>query len=387
MNPSKVLLVLVLLAGLRAAQAKDPEWLARWNRENRQWRALHLIGPQPAKMPVTHKLVADVLAPMGINVLILEVNYGYDFKSHPELQCRGLTRQQARELAAVCRRHNVRLIPLFNCLGHQSWAAGTGALLKKYPEFDETPHVPADNKGIYCREWCPSHPEVNRVVFGLLDELVEAFDADAVHVGMDEVFLIGDAKCPRCRGKDPGDLMAKVVNELHGHLVKGKGVEMLLWADRLLDAGKFPYGRWEASATGSHRAIGRVPKDVILCDWHYEPRKAYPSVQFFQEQGFRVLPATWKNPEAGVALIRASREKATEKMLGMLFTGWSIGGNGEELMAALKIEAASPGSKRTARQADTARQVAATIQAGMKEIERLSPKKPSGKGSEGESAR
>jgi hypothetical protein len=195
---------------------------------------------------------------------------------------------------------------------------------------------------------------------------------------MDEVFLIGDAKCLRCRGKDPGELLAKVVNELHAHLVKEKGVEMLMWGDRLLDAGKFSYGRWEASATGSHRAIGHVPKDVILCDWHYELRKEYPSVQFFQEQGFRVLPATWKNPEAGVALIRASREKATEKMLGILFTGWTVGGNGEELMAALRSDAASPGSKRGARQSDAARQVAATIQAGMKEIARRGPAKRDG---------
>jgi hypothetical protein len=40
------------------------------------------------------------------------------------------------------------------------------------------------------------------LIFDLLDELLDAFDVDAMHVGMDEVFLIGDDKCPRCRGKD-----------------------------------------------------------------------------------------------------------------------------------------------------------------------------------------
>ena len=131
---------------------------------------------------------------------------------------------------------------MFNCLGHQSWATNTGPLLKKHPEFDETPHIPADNKGIYCREWCPSHPDVNKVVFDLSDELIDAFEADALHVGMDEVFLIGSDKCPRCKGKDVGELFAGVVNRLHQHLVEEKGVEMLMWGDRLLDAGKFTYG-------------------------------------------------------------------------------------------------------------------------------------------------
>ena len=86
-------------------------------------------------------------------------------------------------------------------------------MLKKYPQFDETPSIPQDDKKIYCREWCPSHPDVNKIVFELIDELIDAFEADAFHVGMDEVFLIGDKDCPRCKGKDVGELFAKVVND------------------------------------------------------------------------------------------------------------------------------------------------------------------------------
>jgi len=189
--------------------------------------------------------------------------------------------------------------------------------------------------------------------------LIDAFEADAVHVGMDEVFLIGDKNCPRCKDKDVAELFAKAVNGLHEHLVARQGVEMLMWGDRLLDAGKFGYGTWEASKTGSYRAIGQIPKDIIVCDWHYERRDDYPSVRFFQQQGFRVLPSTWKKPDAAVALVRCARKDATERMLGVLFTGWSAGGNGEYLMTALK------GQEIDARENDTAKQVAATIRAGL----------------------
>jgi hypothetical protein len=343
-----------------AAGPAHKAWLETWQKKNPTWRALHLIGPQPERMPLTEQFVRETLAPMGINVLILEVDYGFEFKSRPELQCHGITKEQARRLAEVCRRNGIRLIPLINCLGHQSWANHPGALLKSHPEFEETPNLPPNGK-LYCREWCPSHPDVNKVVFPLLDELIDAFDADALHVGMDEVFLIGSEKCPRCKGKDVGELFAGVVNALHEHLVKEKGVEMLMWGDRLLDAGKFSYGTWEASTTGSHRAIDQVPKDIIICDWHYERRADYPSVRFFQQQGFRVLPSPWKNPDAGVALIRCARKDATERMLGVLFTGWSAGGNGERLMAALK-------SETDANDKDTAKQIAATITAGLKEL-------------------
>ncbi len=187
----------------------------------------------------------------------------------------------------------------------------------------------------------------------------QPFEADALHVGMDEVFLIGNDHCPRCKGQDVAKLFAGVVNALHAHLVRDRGVEMLMWGDRLLDSNQFPYGTWEASATGSHRALDLIPKDIVICDWHYEPCPDYPSVRFFQQQGFRVLPSPWRNPEAAVALVNCARQDATERMLGVLFTGWSAGGNGDELMAALQSDQADAG--------EAAKQVAATIQAVLRE--------------------
>ena len=103
----------------------------------------------------------------------------------------------------------IRLIPQFNCLGHQSWSKTTLPLLTKYPEFDETPGQFPGNTNIYCRSWCPQHPEVNQLVFALVDELVDAFEADAFHVGMDEVFLIASEHCSRCKGGDSGQALCE----------------------------------------------------------------------------------------------------------------------------------------------------------------------------------
>src|SRR4029078_9567252 len=128
----------------------------------------------------------------------------------------------------------IKLIPQFNCLGHQSWDKNTAALLKKHPEFDETPHVPKDNKVIYCRSWCPLHPDVHKIVFDLIDELADACEADTVHVGMDEVFLIADAKCPRCAGKNPAELFAGEVKALRDHLNEKKRM-LWMWGDRFID--------------------------------------------------------------------------------------------------------------------------------------------------------
>jgi len=285
------------------------------------------------------QLVDEFLGPMGLSLLVVEVNYNYQYTSHPEIAQGSLDRAAAGRIAAACRAHGIRVIPLLNCLGHQSWAEKTFSLLLRHPEFDETPDIPLSNPDIYCRSWCPLHPDVNPLVFDLMDELLQAFGADALHVGMDEVFLIGSEQCPRCRGKSKAELFAKAVNDLHGHL-KSRGAEMLIWGDRFIDADQMSYGEWEASANDTAPSVDMVPRDIIICDWHYEPREDYPSVRFFQEKGFRTLVSPWRNPASAEALIRCAQEDATDRFLGVLFTGWSTGSGGAGLLAGLRGEKA-----------------------------------------------
>lgn len=290
------------------------------------WLAVHLLDYNTDGALDALGRNLESLAKQGINVIILEVDYNFAFKSHPELR-RGtnpITREGARRFAALCKKLGIRLIPEFQSLGHQSWKGETFPLLTVYPAFDSTPGAFPNNEGIYCREWDPLNPEVWRIVFKLMDEIIDAFRADAFHVGMDEIFLLGSELSPSTRGKDPGVLFAKAVNELHAHLVKKRHVEMLMWGDRLFDAKKYDWGEWEAARNGTAAAIDLIPKDIIVCPWHYEPKESYPSIPMFIDKGFRVLPAGWKNVEATKALIEYSRAHAGPRMLGYLFTTWGV---------------------------------------------------------------
>ncbi|HEV3163989.1 MAG TPA: family 20 glycosylhydrolase, partial [Isosphaeraceae bacterium] len=287
------------------------------------WRGLHLPAPGPGGLPRLRQVIVEKLAPMGVNVIVLEINYKFQFALHPELaDSNALSKDDARALAALCREHGIRLIPQFNCLGHQSWSGTTFSLLTKYPELDETPETPRTNKGIYCRSWCPLNPKVNPIIFALMDDLIDAFEADAFHVGMDEVFIVASPQCPRCKGKDPAEVFAQAVNDYHKHLVDEKKLTMLMWGDRLLDDRTMHYGEWESSRNGTAPAADQVPKDIIICDWHYERMKSYPSLPFLQEKGFRVWPASWRNKDAALALIEAEQKLEPEHLVGHLCTSW-----------------------------------------------------------------
>jgi hypothetical protein len=286
------------------------------------WLGLHVLIENK---PAAEALLAELpgLAAVGVNLLIFEVDYNYEYVSHPELRGEDpISRETVKKVVQFCRDHKIRLIPEFQSLGHQSWAEKTYALLTKHPEFDETPGQYPGNKDIYCRSWCPLHPEVNPIIFALYDELLEVFEADAMHVGMDEVFLIASDFCPRCRGKDPAELFARAVNDYYQHLVKERGVEMLMWGDRLLDGASTGYGEWEASMNGTQPAIDLISKDIIICDWHYERMKSYPSIPLFLNKGFRVLPTSFRDVKQTKKLIDFSLAFPSERMLGHLCTIW-----------------------------------------------------------------
>jgi hypothetical protein len=289
------------------------------------WRGVHVPVQTDDQLA---KLEGELpaLAALGVNVLIVQVDYHFAFQSHPELRAKQfITLPQAREFSAAARKLNIRVIPELDCLGHQSLAGTTWPLLAKYLQFDETPGQSPGNKGIYCRSWCPQSPGLNQIVDALIDELADAFQADAFHVGMDEVFFIADEHCPRCHGQDPAKLFAKAVNDLHRHIVGERKWTMLMWGDRLLDAQTMGYGRWESAANGTAAAVDLIPKDIVICDWHYRAQTNYPSVPFLLQKGFRVWPSGYQPLEGAKALSQfslAQRQK-NPGLVGYLATTWS----------------------------------------------------------------
>ncbi len=200
-------------------------------------------APKPAEIPLMVRFISEALPKEGVNTLILEINYQYRYQKRPEVaDPDALSREDVKQIVAAARKAGVRLIPMINCLGHQSWAKTTFGLLRSHPEFDETPGKYPNNEGTYCRSYCTQHPGVHEVLFDLIDELADAFEADAFHTGMDEVFLIGEAECPRCRGRLKSELFADEVRTLHAHLARSKRT-MWMWADRFLDGATTGIGR------------------------------------------------------------------------------------------------------------------------------------------------
>lgn len=288
-------------------------------------QGIHFQSPRPDDVGMCVEFIRNDLSKYDLNTLIMEINYNYQYTSHPEL-AGGLSKDDLLALSNACKENGIEFIPMINCLGHQSWAKYTFALLTHYPEFDETPGKYPGNEDIYCRSYCPNHPDVHEIIFALIDELCEVTGAKSFHVGLDETFILADDDCPRCGGKDPAEVFAHEVNTLHQHL-SSKEIKMMMWGDRLIDGDVTGIGKWEASEQGTAPAIQLIPKDIIICDWHYE--KAHPTMIDFALNGFDVLPSPWRKPDVALGQVewirmaqKTSSEEVAARFKGMLHTTW-----------------------------------------------------------------
>ena len=323
-----ILLPLVALVASFSAIAKDIDELL-------PVRGFAIEAPSPRGVDSFVSFIEEDLAPAKINLLILRVDWNYAYTSHPELSDEHpLTQADVDKLVAACKKHGIRLVPQVNLLGHQSWAKETHALLREYPQFDETPSVKTEDYtrwpnpyGLYCKSYCPLHPDVHKVVFDVVDEICEAFQADAFHAGMDEVFYIGMDECPRCHGKDRAELFAGEVKAIREHLAEN-GREMMIWGDRLLDGKTTGLGEWEASCNDTWRAIDMIPKDVLICDWHYERADLTPV--YFAMKGLPVVSCGYREPDLCLQQIKDMikfRAQTTEEtaacLRGYIHTIWS----------------------------------------------------------------
>ena len=298
-------------------------------------RGLAIAAPSVQGLNLFLKFIEEELAPAHFNMLVLRVDWNYAYESHPELRSSNpLSKADVKKIVDVCKKYNIKVAPQINLLGHQSWATSTHNLLRVYPEFDETPHIKTEDYtgwpnpyGLYCKSYCPLHPDVHKVVFALVDEIMDVFEAEFFHAGMDEVFYIGHDSCARCRGKDKAELFAGEVTKIRNHLAL-KGRRLMIWGDRLIDGKETGLGEWEASMNHTHRAIDMIPKDVFICDWHYS-RADFTAV-YFAMKGFDVVTCPYQRIEPAKLQLKNMidfRQQSSRTMIphfqGIIATVWS----------------------------------------------------------------
>ena len=302
-------------------------------------KGIVLTAPLSEEIDEVIKLIDEYLAPRGFNMIVMQVRYRYQFKKHPEVWGYDpLSLEDVKRLLDVCRKNNIKLVPKMNLIGHQSGFPNEptdgilhghnqvlpdirDGLLRAYPDFDEQCGT---KEILYSRSICLSSKAAKIVVCELVDELMDAFEADAIHIGCDEVFNAG--LCDECSKKTRGELISSWINSLNEH-IKERGGKTFIWGDRLISTKETGYNRWEASDDGSHSAIDMLSKDITVCDWHYDKYEKYPSVDIFSNKGFKIMVSPWRDKGNFESFLDYAIEHDKGHINGVLMTTWCGSGD------------------------------------------------------------
>ncbi len=200
----------------------------------------------------------------GYGAMGLYLEHRFAYPSVPWAAAPGcLTQKAVRRLGETGRQAGVRLIPFLNTLGHMEGFIRSegGAWLAE-----------GTREGVL--QLCPSREDCVSFALNLVDDAMDAFGDEWVHLGGDEAYQLGE--CPRCaeRAESIGKegLYAEFFGRLCRHVIE-RGRRPCLWGDMLI---RFP------------AAMEGIPRETVIFDWHYEGVSPV-TAPMFRKRGFDVV--------------------------------------------------------------------------------------------------
>ena len=141
------------------------------------------------------------LAKLRVNYLYLYLEWDYAFPSLPPLSGKEMmTPEDAREIVAFAKGYNIKIVPACNVLGHTSDFLAVQYLNDCKENMDGETNAKVST----ARALCPNNPRANAIVFRALDDLIDAFQPEIIHIGGDEVEHIGGDKYCRAEAERLG---------------------------------------------------------------------------------------------------------------------------------------------------------------------------------------
>lgn len=281
-------------------------------------RALHLTlrktkgGPDSVKQTKEDVIAAiQRSSRLGFNVIILKVNMAIKLKNTANYSSQwAYSIDETKEIIRAARDKGMEIIPEINLLTHQK-------LLML--QIDR-------NLMLNDTDYDPNNPRVYGIIFPILDEIISIFRPEYIHIGHDEA-LNGIRKKSMIyssgRPLMPDDFLFDTIR-IYNYL-KERNIRTMMWADMLLDP--YIYGTQYHPAElngydGFSTLVDKLPKDIILCDWHYLSKgPEYPTYSDLQKKGFTVWGAVWKDPDTINAFSKYVAKYA-RKNEGMIATTW-----------------------------------------------------------------
>lgn len=275
-----------------------------------KFRGVHLFTGNQA-LPFHKKLIDRIFSRFKMNAIVLEVDQ-IKWKSDPSIAV-GFSEDQedVKKEIDYAKQHFIEVSPLLQSLGHCDWMFANG----KNRDLAENPNNPYS--------YCPSNPRIYDYVFQFYDETVKLFDNPRfIHIGHDEVTEPGGFPLhEECKKRSAEQIFVDDTLKIRDHLAKS-GARIMMWGDMMLAKGDSPDATNAKSPEMAKWIQDKIPKDVVITDWHYAPGKpdSFKSIGIFTKEGHDTIASTWYTPKN---IEYFSQQAKNVGAYGLLQTTWA----------------------------------------------------------------
>lgn len=289
-------------------------------------RAVHFFTGKNGR-DLQINMLRTVLLPLKYNMLIYQCDY-LEWESVPQLRHEkyGMRKDDAAAVIEEARRLGFEVVPLVNTFGHCEWLLEN----EHFRQLADNPEKP------YAYD--PSNPQVYELCERIYAEALDLFQPRLFHIGHDEVTLHGFPEKPQNRQRGAETLFYEDTMHYYRWL-KQRGVRMIMWGDQLLAPGEGAVPTLAHSLEQARNLREKLPKDIIIADWHYDPNppEDFVNLRVLTEAGFDVIACTWYSPLNILRFAKAvelERQRDSQrnsllpsqpngKVLGLMQTTWA----------------------------------------------------------------
>ncbi|MBN2281647.1 MAG: family 20 glycosylhydrolase [Candidatus Marinimicrobia bacterium] len=243
------------------------------------------------------------------NVFTLYTEHVFKLKNHPKIAPEdGLSREEIKELVDYAKSFHIEVIGNFQSFGHFH-------NILKLPEYSSLGETEAG--------WVlsPAIEESYHFLKDVYDEIAPAYESDLFNINCDETWGLGQgASAGMVDSMGLEGVYAYHINRID-KLLKSHGKRIMMWGD---------------IAVSNPDIISKLPKDLIVLSWGYDPRESFDDVILpFTKLGFdfMVCPGVncwsrvWPNHESAIINIsNYIRDGFHHGALGVLNTTWDDDG-------------------------------------------------------------
>lgn len=222
-----------------------------------------------------------------------------------------LTSTEVKELDAYAKKYYLDMIPIFETLGHWENILARPEYVS-YAEFPGAHTLNVSDERVYT------------ILDDMIGAICASFSAPYFNMAADESWDVGlGANRERVANSDLGTVHAEHYRRV-AEIIRAHGKRPMMYGDIILNIPAI---------------LGKIPNDITIVDWHYDPAFGYSSPEVFRKAGFPFIasPAVWNFtgpfPDffGTLANVRNfNRDGAANGSLGLLTSNWNDYG-GEEL--------------------------------------------------------